>query len=573
MTARSAGVPSPRAAFRALTRTFLQRFFDNEIAGGTRDLAVTAFWLMAFLAAPLALWPVSQISRYRFIVLRYGPDALRVMSRPDTMLTFVLGMTAAGLIASIVWSSLMLERRDGLILGAMPVEGRTVVLAKLAALAVYVLGISAAMHVVSSVLFGVVLADGARQLRFLLLVPVAHFAAGVASCAFVFLCVTAVQGLALLLAGPAAFRRISPALQAALVAGIVVAVTKIAVVVQAVASISRPGPPASVPAWLSVTPPAWFLGLYEWMVGNAEPAYRSLAATAVLAVGVVAAITFITYQLVYRRVMVRAAESSEGTGGARWLSAAFDWIARRVSRAPVRRAAAQFYFASIGRVERLRFVVAVMMGVACAWLAPALVAAIWQERSPSPETTFALSYAAMTLAVVGLRVAISMPADLRATWIAPMIDAPRRLLRSGLWRALFVTSVLPATLGFAVIHTAVWGARVAVVHTGLMVALGVLLVEAALWHLDDMSNQRPWRPEHAGLRTWWPAYLALFVTITGALPQLEWTFRDSLGSNAAMAGVLLIGAWLLRAAHRRPYPSPPFEIETLVEAPGILKLD
>ena len=573
MTARAAGVPSPRAAVRALTRTFLQRFFDNEITGGTRDLTVSAFWLMAFLAAPLALWPVSQMSRYRFIVLRHGPDALRVMSRPDTTLTFALGMTAAALIASIVWNSLMLERRDGLILGAMPVRGRTVVLAKLAALALYVFGISAAVHAVSSIFFGVVLADGAARLRFLLFVPVAHFTAGVASCAFVFLCVTAVQGLALLLAGPAAFRRLSPVLQAALVAGIVVALTKITAVIQGVAEASQSGPAVSLPGWLSLTPPVWFLGLYEWMVGNAEPVYRSLAATAVLAVVVVAAITFVTYQLVYRRVMVRAAESPESAGGARWLRAAFDGIVRRISRAPARRAAAQFYFASIGRVERLRFVVAVMMGVACAWLAPALAASIGEGRSPTPETTFALSYAAMTLAVVGLRIAISMPADLRATWIAPMIDAPPRLLRSGLWRALFVTSVLPATVGFAVIHAAVWGTRLALVHAGVMTALGILLVEGALWHLDDMSNQRPWRPEHASLRVWWPAYLVLFGTITGALPQLEWMLHDSGRSNAAIAGVLLIGAWLLRVAHRRPYPPPSFEIEMLVEAPGVLKLN
>jgi hypothetical protein len=571
VTGRIGSVPTSSAAVRALTRAFLRRFFDNEITGGTQDLTLSFFWLMGFLAAPMALLPVTRLSLYRMIFLSDGPHALRVQSRPDKALVIALGMTAAAVIASVVWNSLMLERRDGLILGALPVRGRTVVLAKLAALATYIFGISVAMHLMSAFFFGVVLADSARNVWGILLVPLAHFTAAVASCAFVFLCVTAAQGLALALAGPAGFRRIASILQAALVAGIVAGLAKIPALVRAVSNFSQMDQ-SSPPRWLQLAPPFWFLGLYEWMLGDAEPVYGSLAATALVAFAMVAIVTLVTYALVYRRVMVRAVEVADGDGGSSSLSAIFDWIVRRISRVQIRRASAQFFFTSIGRVERLRLVVAVMTGVVCAWIVPALTAVVVDSSRVSPGATFALSYAAMLLIVIGLRITISMPADLRAAWMARMIDPPPRLLRSGLWRALFLTSVVPVTLAFAVLHASLWGARVALVHAGVMIAVGVLVVEAALWHFDDMSNQRPWRPEHANLRLWWPVYVAGFGTITGTIPALEFLSRNSLVASATIAGLCLGAAAAVRIAHGRPYPAPSFEIEMFVEPPSVLKL-
>ncbi len=152
----ASGIPARlrRSAYGVLTGAFLRRFFDNEITGGTQDLQASFFWLIGFLAAPLALMPVTRMEAYRRIVLRQGPDALRLLSRPDKMLTILLGMTAAAAIAAVVWNSLMLDRRDGLILGALPVRGRVIVLSKLAALAAYVFGVAAAMHLLSSLIFG-----------------------------------------------------------------------------------------------------------------------------------------------------------------------------------------------------------------------------------------------------------------------------------------------------------------------------------------------------------------------------------------------------------------------------------
>jgi hypothetical protein len=187
--------------------------------------------------------------------------------------------------------------------------------------------------------------------------------------------------------------------------------------------------------------------------------------------------------------------------------------------------------------------------------------------------TFALSYAAMALILVGLRIAVSLPTDLRAAWIVPMIDAPGYILRTGLWRALFATGVLPVVAVFAAVHAWFWDARLALVHAGVMLAVGTLLVEAALWHFDDLPGRRPWRPDNANLRFWWPGYLFGFLMITISLPRFEWWARDSLVAQGIVACVCLAAAIAVRIAHRRPYPLPSFEIETFVEPPRVLRLD
>jgi hypothetical protein len=359
-----------------------------------------------------------------------------------------------------------------------------------------------------------------------------------------------------------------------LVAALVIGITQVGEIVRGVARFNQLGAHPAPDRWLLLTPPVWFLGLDEWILGNAEPVYRSLALTAVLAFVTVTVVTIGAYVGVYRRVMERAVEMPEDSRGAWYVSAVFEWITRRISRNPARRASAQFFFASIGRVQRLRFVVAAAMGVLCAWIVPALITILAPAAvRTSPSTTFALSYAAMAILLLGVRIAISVPADLRAAWIVPTADAPVRALRSGLWRALFAAVIVPVTLIFATIHLWLWTGRLALAHAVVMLAVGTLLVETALWHFDDISNTRPWRPEHVNLRFWWPAYLAAFIFVTTAIPQLELLSGPTLEGTSAFAGGCLVLSLAVRLAHRRPYPMPSFEIETFVEPPRVLRLD
>ena len=557
----------------ALTQNFFRRFFDNEITGGTRDLTSMFFWMVGFVGGPFALVPIPAMVTFRLIAQRLGPEALRVLSRPTKLRVIELGMAVSAFLAAVVWRSLMLDRRDGLILGALPLRARSVVGSKLAALAMYVMGVAAAMHTIPSVLFGLILSDRTHSVRLAALGPFAHFAATTSACAFVFLSITAVQGIALSLVGPRAFRRLSSFLQMAVVGGVIIGLTKFTTVLQAAAQLDAHGASHAPAPWLFWLPPLWFLGLYEWILGGAEAAYVRLALIAVVALATTSIITVATYAVVYRRLVAQVVETPEDAGSSGWLGALLRQVVRVLSRRPPSRAASQFFFASVGRVERPRFVVAVTLGIVCAWIAPALLLLAPANRSPSLWTMFSLSYVAMALVIVGLRISISMPSDLRASWLLAAIGAPRRWLRSGLWRAFYLSAVVPVALGFTILGVSRWTWPVAVGHASVMLSAGVFLIELALWHFDDMSNARPWRPEGANLRMSWPAYVAGFTALTAGLPTLEQEIGGGAAGIIGLCGVFLLAAWALRIVHGRPYPAPSFEIETVVEAPSVLGLD
>ena len=111
----------------ALARAFFVRFFESEITTGTDDLKQFFFWLLAALAIPGLFIPWMMAFDWQLLALIEGPEMVRIASRAEK--TFYLGfsMIAAGMLDAIAWSRLLPDRRDTLILGALPVRPRVVV--------------------------------------------------------------------------------------------------------------------------------------------------------------------------------------------------------------------------------------------------------------------------------------------------------------------------------------------------------------------------------------------------------------------------------------------------------------
>src|SRR6185503_9701927 len=117
-----------------------------------------------------------------------------------------------------------------------------------------------------------------------------------------------------------------------------------------------------------------------------------------------------------------------------------------VSRNSVTRASSQFFLTAIRRSARHRLTVAVASGIAIALISPTLLR--WAPRLTSlPEKPtidlLALPLEAILLLLVGLRIAAALPADLGAGWLLDCIGARPALMRSGLWRTMFVAAVVP----------------------------------------------------------------------------------------------------------------------------------
>ena len=360
-------LPDP---FRALTGAFLARFFESEVTTGTDDLKASFFWLLAALAIPGMFIPWMMAFDWHLIAMYKGPVALREASQAEKVFYLGFSMIASGLLTTIVWSSLLPDRRDTLILGTLPVHPRTIVTAKLAALLLYILLVAISMHAIGSVFFGAVLSTNTGTL-FAFRGMFAHFVASSAASAVVALMVAAAQGLTLTLFGPRLFRRATTLLQIVLVGLVTLCLALMPVMSSSVVHTLR-GFGSRMQPWVLSTPPVWFMGLYEWLLGTSDPKLLALAARAGLTLLAAAALTVLTFPLAYRRLMVSVVETAAGPGRfapSRLMRGALVLLS---GRHPEARAAADFYVATIARVERHRFVIAIALGLSLAWSLPGL---------------------------------------------------------------------------------------------------------------------------------------------------------------------------------------------------------
>ena len=440
---------------------------------------------------------------------------LRIASRAEK--TFYLGfsMIAAGLLAAVAWSSLLPDRRDTLILGALPVRPRVVVLAKLLALAAYVGLVVAGMHAAGSIFWGSILGDKV-SLLFSVRGVAAHFIASSAASMSVVLAVAATQGLTLSLVGPALFRRMSTLLQVVVVGSMVLGLAALPTMNTAIVQ-TLSGGPRSQP-WILSLPPVWFLGLYEWLLGTSDPLLLELARRAVLTITVTTIATLVSYPLAYQRLMASMVEmgSEPRNRIARVLHAI---LVQSAGRRPGAQAAAAFFTATIARVDRHRFVLAISVGLAIAWGLPGLRAFVPSAR-PAPEL-LALPMAIMMFLTAGLRIAASLPSDVRAAWLFEVHDLSRPDARLALERTMMMLGVVPAVALSTPIYWYLWGGAVAISHALVMTSLGVALVELLIWHSDGMPCGQRWTPARMDFGRRWPLHLALFLIVVWVIPRLE----------------------------------------------------
>lgn len=539
---------SLRDQHAALTRTFLARFFENEITRGTDDLRTSFFWLISILALPGLFIPLLMSFSWSLLGLLKGSAALQSATRGDKAFYLGFAMIATGIVTVIAWNSLLPDRRDRLILGAMPVTPFRIVAAKLTALMAYIALVAVGMHAVGSVSFGFGLATAAG-FEFLIRGILSHFLVSCAASAFIFFSVTAVQGLLLAAGGPRLFTRISPMLQVAVVGLIVLGILAMPVIDQAVVpTLARGGPRAA--EWILWTPPVWFLGLYEWGLGARDPVLTELARIALLVLPPPIAVTLITYPLAYRRLMAALNETTDHRSR-RWERVA-SLLARSAGREPQARALAQFYLATIARVERHRFVLAIGIGLAAAWSLPAVLALVRNPPAAPRLDLLSLSLATMVFMLVTLRIAAALPSDVGPAWLFDLTAPPRDRARAVVERLMFALAVMPAVLFFAPLYWWLWGAQVAIVHTLVGAVMGALLIQLLLWRYDGVPCAKAWDPEGIAFGRFWMAYLGGFIFFTVLVPDLELLlFRSPVASALLIANALLLSALVRYASLRQ----------------------
>jgi hypothetical protein len=505
---------------RALYEIFLARFFENEATVERTDLRRSFFWLIAFLAVPGMFWAVWQMFRWELIAMAYGHEQLHVAALFDKALYLQMTSVAIGLLTAIVWPSLVLERRDGLVLGILPVRPRTIFAAKAAALVGYIGLISLGMHLGPALFFGTLLSGGRYSV---IAGTIGHLVAGLALNAFVFFGVAAAASIALAVLGPARFSRTSSLLQVVVVMIVTAGLVLLPSIV-ASASPTLAGRGRVQADWILLTPPIWFLGLYETIAGTTFAVMRDLAMRALGALGAVTVLFAVTYPVAGRRALSAVSATAGGPHIARRSRRSpSERLVTTITRSAPIRGALQFSVTTLIRVQQHRLVIAIGAGIGLTIAVP-IVLSVLSPASPGrsrPMTVplLAVGPTIMFLIAAAVRIAIAVPSEPPARWLFAAVPSPPLAGRAAARLLLWLTAVIPgaALTGLAAVW--LWTSLTALVAAAIVALAGAILVEVHLWGFAGIPCARLLAPGQAQLQARWPWYLAGFYVTAVAVPQ------------------------------------------------------
>jgi len=513
--------------FLALVRHFFGRFFDNEFVAHNADVQVTVTKTLALLASPGMLLPFFRYTTY-LALDAYPPEARMATLWFDRCFFFSFSILVMGAVTVLEWDALFPDRRDYVSLIPLPIRARTMFLAKIGALGLFLLGFTAAVNAISTVLFPIIsyryraggLSVGLATILGFSGLGWTIAAQGISvfmASAFVFLSLVAIEGLLLNVLSVRWFRKASVYAQCAMIFALL---SLFFLFPNIAASIPRL---KAANSWvLYAFPPAWFLGLNEVLLGSRDAVFLALARIAEWGVAGAAMVAAIAYAVAYRRHVKRTLESIEGTEGVRtrideWMSA----LADRIAPHPVERATVAFIGKTIARSPRHRIFLAAYAGVGCAFVLQALAGTKLREAWLS--IPLVLSFFVLS----GMRYIFTLPSELAANWVFRVTESEeRRRALDGARTAMLWMGVAPLFAALAPFYFVLWPAWIALAHFVFSVTISVILVDILLLDFWKIPFTCSYPPGKANVTILWIFYWLAFTTYAYSMASLEaWMVR------------------------------------------------
>ena len=204
--------------------------------------------------------------------------------------------------------------------------------------------------------------------------------------------------------------------------------------------------------------------------------------------------------------------------------------------------------ATCARVDSHRFAFALAGGIFAAFAVPVMFSGFVRQPASAapPVSVLAIPLVGISVALVALRVAAGLSADLRAGWMCAATVGRTPQGTVALRRTMWLLGVLPMSAVFAAITWALWDSATALAQAVFAAGLGFLLTEVLTRGISGIPCTQSWQPLNANVRAFWPVYLGLTFLITQGLPRLMLVVAGSATSVAATMSVFATGVVLLR---------------------------
>jgi hypothetical protein len=239
----------------------------------------------------------------------------------DHAFLMAIPMWCVAAAVALVGHSLFPDQTDFRILMAEPLSRLTIFTSKLASLLLFVGLFVAGTHLALLPLAAFTMV-GTMKAGSMLAIATAFAWSSLIGSVFAALAVVAIQGLLVLFAPRARLLAFSSAVRSVLIGVLVLSLPLVG---------RLPGTAAAFASdawWLRWAPPAWFVGLERWLMGDGR--HVALAAEAAIATVLVLIVSVASYVLLYRRfdrVMLQPASAQSGAARAgRWIGG---WAARQ----------------------------------------------------------------------------------------------------------------------------------------------------------------------------------------------------------------------------------------------------
>lgn len=519
----------PVKPFTRLVHHSIERVMHGGGESGELDFGVGA--MLAVLAVP-------------------GAFASFAASSADEYFFIVLAMVATGAVAIWKWEALVPDRRDYVNLAPLPIPAQHFLYANLAALLLVAAALSLDVNAASSVLFPLVAVGSHSSFGYMTMFFVTRLPSVFLASLFSFFIVLAILGLMMAVLPYRAFRRCSVYVRGGMVAFLMAVLStsfEMTAIVQQPSLGSRP--------LLQLLPPVWFFGLCQRLRGLTDPAFGTLAKTAILASVAAPALAIAAYALSYRRCFTKISESIANF-------AVVGHVIRHRSRpraadmflrTPFERGCFSFALKALFRSENHMLIVDGFTGVGIVLASETLVesASAGSANQWPPAALLSIPLIVLYLLLIGLRLSFEIPVMQKANWIFRVRTNADASACVGLARKIMLTFLIPPLLAIALpAYGFVWGWRVGLIHTAIIVAASMLLIEILLVNFRKIPFTCSAPHFKSNIPLFGFFYLVGFIVFTSLVPDIERRASDDplwyLGFILALTGI-----WLGLALYRR----------------------
>lgn len=482
--------PDERTLFVHLTRHFFKRLFDIETIS---DEAGTHLDIVPILSILAVLGPFYAF--FRFIIYytfhwHFSPAAYASLTLTDQCVYVSFSMAVIGVVAVLEWDQLFPDGRDYVNLMPLPLRIRTLFCAKITALVQFVGLFILAVAAASAVIYPLVSSQSivpSPDLHHVLRMMAAHAVSVVSGCLFMILFFVALQGILINLLSYRLFRRVTLFVQGLAT----VALVCVIFLLPLTPSLLRDWEKTHSPL-LYAFPPIWYLALYRTLLGTHNAIFLSLARISILAFVLSAVIAGVTYLACYRRFSQRAFETADDQAPSRFGMAAL--LTRLLDRLWVKegpeRGAFYFVLKTLARSRKQRLCFTAYTAVGLAIVATTIVAIVYRSvhenlwavlRQPS-QALISIPMVIGLFALLGLRAAFRLPAELPANWIFKMTEENcGRDCLAGARKAMVVLVVVPLFAVSFVVYAELWGSLPSAMLALTGILLSLILVEPLLY--------------------------------------------------------------------------------------------